>query len=546
MEICRQSPPINLRFDQNSAYRSQPVRCNLSQSVKSSPGFSIGGQMFILGMGYVGQFFAADLKTKGWVVSGSCTSVGKKKKLEELGYEAYVFDANDPQPEILEIVKNHTHLVVSIPPLGGFGDPLLRHKGLVESVLKDGSLQWLAYLSSTGVYGDCGGAWVDEDYLVRPASEHARARLAAEEQWLCLGHNLGISAQVFRLGGIYGPGRSAIDTILKEEPLSKSQKKRLSKKYTSRVHVADICQALHASISKPSGSKIYNIVDDNPAPRMEVFDLAFKLVEGKFPGLGKQYTSSAGEESGVIEKASMGEKRVSNDRMKKELGLKLLHPSYRSGLLPTQFYTAALYATGTTTLLLRTLYYDYFPKWRNGQEKELNQEVEDLIEPLRPSRQPYSAIPIPSGDNREEAPNEVYYYISARSMAASTSSPIRSYPGPVKSVTSADRIGNHSSSCNEANTPNLLKKYFYKPRPIPPSEHGIGSAYGQWSGWMMTVIYIGSRLPQIWLNLTCPGTEPGISRRGGEIYGGCGGLAPRGVRACVSGEFDSSISSGGS
>ncbi|KAK6128806.1 hypothetical protein DH2020_037442 [Rehmannia glutinosa] len=335
MEICRvsrQLPAINLRLDQKAAFRPATVRCNLLNP-KENMELSIGNQMFILGMGFVGQFFAADLKNKGWAVSGSCTSVAKKKKMEELGYQAYVFDAIDPQPEILEILKHHTHLVISIPPLKGLGDPVLRHKGLVESVLKDGRLRWIVYLSSTSVYGDCGGAWVDEDYPVKPSTEIARARLSAEEQWLCLGYNLGIATHVFRLGGIYGPGRSAVDTILKQEPLSKGQKTRLLKNYTSRVHVADICQALHASISKPSPGKIYNIVDDDPAPREEVFELAQKLVDGKFPGRGKKlYIPPERTESVVMEKSSGGEKRVSNAHMKNELGVKLLHPTYRSGL----------------------------------------------------------------------------------------------------------------------------------------------------------------------------------------------------------------------
>ncbi|KAK4426312.1 hypothetical protein Salat_1399700 [Sesamum alatum] len=336
METCRvprQLSPMNLRFGQTSALHPVSVRCNLSQDARKWAELSGGGRMFILGMGFVGKFFAADCKAKGWMVSGSCTSIATKKKLEDLGYQTYVFDANDPQLEILEILKSHTHLVVSIPPLGGLGDPMLRHNRLVESVLKDGKLQWLVYLSTTSVYGDCGGAWVDEDYPVNPASELARARLAAEEEWLCLGHNLGIAAQVFRLGGIYGPGRSAVDTILKQGPLSKGQQKRVFKNYTSRVHVADICQALHASILRPSAGKIYNIVDDDPAPRTEVFELAQKLIEGKFPGsYGEQYKSPERAESLVTEKASRGEKRVSNARMKKELGVKLIHPTYRSGL----------------------------------------------------------------------------------------------------------------------------------------------------------------------------------------------------------------------
>ncbi|KAL8038457.1 hypothetical protein ABFX02_11G108300 [Erythranthe guttata] len=336
MEVCRvprQLPPINPRFNQTSSFRRSTVKFNLSPNAKNSSESPIDDQMFILGMGFVGKFFAADLKAKGWAVSGSCTTAAKKEKLEELGYQAYLFDANHPQPETLEIVKNHTHLVISIPTIKGLvGDPMLRHKRLVESVLKDGKLRWLVYLSSTSVYGDCGGAWVDEDYPVNPTNEVARARLAAEQEWLSLGNNLGIAAQVFRLSGIYGPGRSAVDTILKQEPLSKGQRRRLSKSYTSRIHVADICQSLNASISNPSSGKVYNIVDDDPAPREEVFELAQKLVEQKFPGHIKQNTSPEKSEKLPPEKSSRGEKRVSNALLKKELGVKLLHPSYRSGL----------------------------------------------------------------------------------------------------------------------------------------------------------------------------------------------------------------------
>uniref|UniRef100_A0A5B7BPM1 Putative dTDP-D-glucose 4,6-dehydratase n=1 Tax=Davidia involucrata TaxID=16924 RepID=A0A5B7BPM1_DAVIN len=289
-------------------------------------------RMFIMGMGFVGQFFAQNLKNQGWVVSGTCTSIMKKKKLEEMGFNVYVFDANEPEPEVLNILSYHTHFLISIPPLLGIDDPMLQHEELLKSRLKDGNLQWLCYLSSTSVYGNCGGAWVDEDYPVSPTSEKARARLVAEDGWLNLGHDLGLSAQIFRLGGIYGPGRSAVDTIIKQEPLSEIQKMRASRHYTSRVHVADICQALEASIYKPSPGKTYNIVDDDPAPRIEIFTFARDLIQKKWPGQMKQTTSPDRDKSFIPEGSSRGEKRVSNARMKKELGVRLLHPSYRSGL----------------------------------------------------------------------------------------------------------------------------------------------------------------------------------------------------------------------
>ncbi|XP_050206100.1 uncharacterized protein LOC126655828 isoform X1 [Mercurialis annua] len=236
-----------------------PVRV-IHPSPRKSPSFSFtvtnsryktesedGNRMFILGMGYVGQFFARNLRNEGWTVAGTSTSTAKKEALEERGFHISLFHTNEPQ---LSTLKSYTHLLVSIPSVVGVGDPLLQHEELLRSTLMDGNLQWLCYLSSTSVYGDYGGAWVDEDYPTSPTSESAKSRLAAEAGWLKLGASLGISTQVFRLGGIYGPGRSAVDTTIKQEPFSRSQKMRISKKYTSRVHVDDICQALKASINR--------------------------------------------------------------------------------------------------------------------------------------------------------------------------------------------------------------------------------------------------------------------------------------------------------
>ncbi|XP_024975952.1 uncharacterized protein LOC112513807 isoform X2 [Cynara cardunculus var. scolymus] len=287
-------------------------------------------RMFILGMGFVGEFVAQDLMNQGWAVSGTCTSVAKKEKLDKLGFNVHLFDANEPELEVLNILNQHTHLLVSIPPCLHIGDPMLQHAEVLRRKLNNDCLQWLCYLSTTGlfyscIYGDCGGAWVDETYPPNPPNELAKLRLAAEGGWLSLGDDLGVAAHVFRLGGIYGPGRSAIDTIIKGESLSNSQRVRSFKKYTSRVHVADICNALNESIHKPSPG-IYNIVDDDPAPRTEVFSFARKLI-------GETWMKEVDtNESFSGERSLRGEKRVVNARMKKELGVRLFHPSYRSGL----------------------------------------------------------------------------------------------------------------------------------------------------------------------------------------------------------------------
>ncbi|KAJ4701998.1 putative NAD dependent epimerase/dehydratase [Melia azedarach] len=289
-------------------------------------------RMFILGMGFVGRIFAEELKNEGWIVCGTCTNVVKLKQLKEKGYGVYLFNANEAEMMILNTLKDYTHLLVSIPPVLGIGDLMLQHGKLLRSTLRDGHLQWLGYLSSTGVYGHCDGAWVDEGYPANPMNEMAKLRLAAEEGWLNLGHDLGLSTQVFRLGGIYGPGRSAVDTIIKQVPQSEGQKMRRSRQYTSRIHVDDICQVLKASINKPSSWNMYNVVDDDPAPREEVFVYARDLVEKKWPGRLGQSRSLDKTDALPEQENSRGEKRVSNARIKKELGVRLRHPSYKSGL----------------------------------------------------------------------------------------------------------------------------------------------------------------------------------------------------------------------
>ncbi|KAL1810457.1 hypothetical protein ACET3Z_027447 [Daucus carota] len=348
MEICHRYPaatlrPINVPGRRSAYmtvnfnnYKASPssTNTNLQYDVASSESESFKNRIFILGMGYVGKFFAQELLNKEWIVTGTCTSNAKKLKLEEMGFNVHKFNANEPELEVLDDLSNHTHLLVSVPPVEGIGDPLLQHDELLKRRLVDGNLRWLCYLSSTGVYGNCGGAWVDEDYPVSSTSgsAKAKARLAAEEGWLHFGSQLGLETKIFRLGGIYGPGRSAIDTILKQKQLSEVQRLRSFSRYTSRVHISDICQALHASIQKPSTMSIFNIVDDDPTPREEVFMYGQSLVEKKWPGHTRQLTSHERAESSFSKANVRGDKRVSNARMKKELGVQLRHPSYRSGL----------------------------------------------------------------------------------------------------------------------------------------------------------------------------------------------------------------------
>ncbi|XP_050363207.1 uncharacterized protein LOC126782088 [Argentina anserina] len=326
MELCRISG--------QSAFKSGHLPRNSATRMTGSPEVKSPNRIFIAGMGFVGKALAIDLKKQGWGVSGTCTSITKKKKLEEeMGFDMYLFDAYEPDVATIDVMKFHTHAVVSIPPIPGVGDPMLQHEQLLKKALLGGNLQWLCYLSSTSVYGDCGGAWVDEDYPTNPTREVGKLRLAAEKGWLHLGQSLGLSTKVFRLGGIYGPGRSAVDTIIKQETLSKTQRMRGDKQFTSRIHVEDICQAIKASICASSSKReIYNIVDDDPAPREAVFEYARYLVDKKWPGWIKHSSKQRESTATVMKDGLLGEKRVCNAHLKNELGVRLLHPSYRSGL----------------------------------------------------------------------------------------------------------------------------------------------------------------------------------------------------------------------
>ncbi|CAL5056554.1 unnamed protein product [Urochloa decumbens] len=289
--------------------------------------------MFVLGAGFVGRYVSERLLAQGWQVSGTCTSAAKKRELEMLGMNTYVFDATEKRNlENIHSLQQATHLLISIPPVPGFGDPLLNLNEDLKGMLSHGNLEWLCYLSSTSVYGDCGGALVDEDHTVNPKSESAKLRHKAEKGWLSLIDDLNLSAFVFRLGGIYGPGRSALDTLAKSKSLSQRQKLRESKQYTARIHVADIYQAILASMSMRCARKIFNVVDDDPAPRAEVFAFARSLIEMRYPDLITESPDVNSTESDFQERIVPAEKRVSNARLKKELGVKLLHPTYRSGL----------------------------------------------------------------------------------------------------------------------------------------------------------------------------------------------------------------------
>jgi nucleoside-diphosphate-sugar epimerase len=215
-----------------------------------------------------------------------------------------------------------THLLVSVPP-DAAGDPVLAVHG--EDIARIKGLRWLGYLSTTSVYGDHGGGWVDETAELAPSGDRGRRRVAAEAGWLELWHRRGVPVHIFRLAGIYGPGRSPFDA------LRAGTAKRIDKpgQVFSRIRVEDLAHVLAASISRPRPGAIYNVCDDDPAAPEAVVAHAAALLGMPAPPL---VPFEAAELSPMARSFYDDNKRVSNRLIKSELGVTLRYPDYRAGL----------------------------------------------------------------------------------------------------------------------------------------------------------------------------------------------------------------------
>src|SRR5438128_744367 len=212
--------------------------------------------LFCFGFGYTARALGCRLAAGGWFVGGTCRTVDKATALRAAGFSAEVFDRDHPLSR--KALDGVTHLLVSVPP-DAAGDPVLAVHG--EDIAKIGSLSWLGYLSTTGVYGDRGGGWVDETAALSPSGERGRRRVAAEAGWLDFWRRHGVPVHIFRLAGIYGPGRSLF------EALRAGTGKRIDKpgQVFSRIHVEDLAQVLAASINRTRPGAVYNVCDDDPA-----------------------------------------------------------------------------------------------------------------------------------------------------------------------------------------------------------------------------------------------------------------------------------------
>lgn len=279
------------------------------------------GRLFCFGLGYSALALADCLKAEGWTIAGTCRTPDKRDELTLRGFRMHLFGGDHVLGDA-SAFAHATHILHSIPP-DADGDPVLSRHGDALAGLRH--LRWFGYLSTTGVYGDRGGGWVDETSELRPTGERGRRRMAAEQGWRALHESRGLPLHVFRLAGIYGPGRSALDTV------SGPGARRIIKpgQVFSRIHVDDIVRVLHASIARPNPGAVYNLCDDDPAPPWEVIEYAAGLLGLPLP---PAVPFEQAQMSEMARSFYEDNKRVRNDRIKTELGVTLGYADYRAGL----------------------------------------------------------------------------------------------------------------------------------------------------------------------------------------------------------------------
>lgn len=277
--------------------------------------------LLCFGLGFSARILAARLAAQGWRISATSRSASGAETIRAMGYAAHVFDGTAPLPS--SAFDGVTHVVASAPP-SPQGDPVLAQHA-ADFAARATQLKWVAYLSTTGVYGDHDGGTVTEETPLTPNTERGRKRLMAEEQWLEIYRQHDLPVHIFRLAGIYGPGRNQLLALLD------GSAKRIIKpgQLFSRIHVEDIATILEASIARPNPGRAYNVCDDEACPPQDVVEFGARLMNLPVP------PDTAFDEAALSPMARSfyaDSKRVSNARIKQELGVRLAYPTYREGL----------------------------------------------------------------------------------------------------------------------------------------------------------------------------------------------------------------------
>ncbi|WP_417449072.1 SDR family oxidoreductase [Kordiimonas sp.] len=274
--------------------------------------------LFIFGPGYTAGFIGQRAVEAGWRVSAGYRDATKTTALEARGF----IPVSLSDETLGAKLQDASHVLTSVAPTQA-GDPILP---IFESCLEHlVALEWLGYLSSTNVYGDHGGDWVDENTTPAPNLDRGRRRVAAENRWLRVAEQTGVPLHIFRLAGIYGPGRNAVRTLLD------GRARRIFKQgqMFSRVHVKDIEEAVWQGMHSGLKSQVFNLADDMPAPPQDIIEKAAQHLALPVPPL---IPFEDAELSPMARSFYTESKRVKNDRVKKLLGLSLRYPTFDSAL----------------------------------------------------------------------------------------------------------------------------------------------------------------------------------------------------------------------
>lgn len=281
-------------------------------------------KLFCFGYGYVAEHLAKVLKQQdpSWQICGTTRDVEKLSLMREDGVKAFLFSDQSVFTDPDFILNGVTHILISVPP-DDAGD--LVFQAHARDILRISTVKWIGYFSSTSVYGNRDGEWVDEESEIQPSSQRGSRRARAEQQWLKTRRIAGIPINIFRVSGIYGPDRSTLDTV------RAGNVRRIEKPghAFNRIHVDDIVQALIASMDQPFPGDIYNLADDDPASSHELIAYACTLL-GKIPPPVIPYDEA--DMAPITRSFYKDNKRVSNAKMKNKLGVKLKYPDYKKGL----------------------------------------------------------------------------------------------------------------------------------------------------------------------------------------------------------------------
>lgn len=273
-------------------------------------------RLLSFGHGFSARALAARLVPEGWHIIGTTRSQSKLDEIAATGVEPFLWPGSDPTA----LIQEFPNILISAGP-GPDGDPVLAemHDAIAAAA---SDLRWIGYLSTTGVYGDHQGGWVDEQTPLTPSTKRGQARVKAEAAWQSVPD---LPLHIFRLAGIYGPGRGPFAKV------RKGTARRIIKENQvfSRIHVDDIAQALELSLAAPDVGAIYNMCDDDPAPPQDVIGHAAELLGLPVP---PAISIEDAEMTPMARSFYAESKRVRNDFLKQALGWKPLYPDYRSGL----------------------------------------------------------------------------------------------------------------------------------------------------------------------------------------------------------------------